>query len=69
LVGVPLPGDSRVRVLLDPAATVRSTLPYLPTGSDHPTVLLVAGDSTLVRVVPAAATVEDFRADLSRLRR
>jgi hypothetical protein len=67
VVGVPLPNGARIRVLLDPTATVRSAVPDLPTGSDHPTVLLVADDARLVKVVPEAGTVEDFRGDLGRL--
>lgn len=52
-----------VRAVVDPLGTLRAEVP----GVGRPSALLVAGDSEVVRVVPAVSTVDDFRADLAKL--
>ncbi|SCL20896.1 hypothetical protein GA0070616_2133 [Micromonospora nigra] len=61
--GPPPPG---VRALADPAGGLRAFV-NLPARPDSATVLLVDRGGLLVRVVPAASTVEEYRADLTRL--
>lgn len=67
--GTTVPGAARVRLLVDRNAALRNAVSGLARSPGQAAVLLVAADGTLIKAVPAVASVEDFRADLLRLRR
>ena len=55
-----------VLTLLDPRRSVRAAVPTLIGGMD-PSAILLDSAGTIIRVVPAALTVDAFAADLPRL--
>ncbi|HLL65887.1 MAG TPA: hypothetical protein VK453_09065 [Micromonosporaceae bacterium] len=71
-VPVLMPGDparsGRIYRLVDPDRSVRSSINGL-TSPQGAAAALIGRDGTAIRVLPEAASVEDFRADLGRLTR
>lgn len=59
-------GTTRVRALADPTGELRGFL-QVPALPGAPTVVLADRFAKIVRLVPAARTVEDYRADLPHL--
>lgn len=61
------PGASaRIRPLADPADRLRTIL-ALPPPTDRASVVLISRTGQVTKLVPAARTLDDFRADLERL--
>jgi hypothetical protein len=52
----------RLRAATDPGGVLRSEVP-----GSGPSALLVGANAALVRIVPVVSTVDDFRADLTKL--
>ena len=67
-VPAPPPGPHRWATT-DPTGALRSALPSLPTGTGEASALLIDATGTVVAVVPSTRSVDDFRADLVKLRR
>jgi hypothetical protein len=62
------PPGPRVWAVADPDDSLRKAVPALPQrATGRPAVLLADGSANLVKVLPRAESVEDFRADLVRL--
>ena len=63
------PPGPRVWAVADPDDALRKAIPAVPVrATGKPAVLLTDGAGRLVRILPAANSVEDFRADLPGLK-
>lgn len=62
----PPASPSRIRTLADPTGELRGFL-QVPARPGTPTVVLADRFARIVRVVPAARSIEDYRADLPQL--
>ena len=62
----PQTGDVPVRALADPAGELRELLGFLPAGGTT-TAVLVNATGTVIRVLPALGSAEEYRADLPLL--
>jgi hypothetical protein len=61
-------GAASVRTLADPTGELRGSLQLGTQGAGEvATVLLVAGTGEIISTIPAAQTVEQFRAELAAL--
>lgn len=58
----------RVRDLIDPASALRDFVGVAPSGKTA-TVLLVTASGEVLRILPAATSIEEFRTDLNLLER
>ncbi len=63
-----LPAGARAWAVTDPAGALWSAVPDLPTGAGKASVLLVDAHGILLRAIAAASSVEEFRADLMKLK-
>jgi hypothetical protein len=67
--GTAVPTGPRMRLLIDRDTGLRAAMSGLSRGPGRAAVLLVAFDGSLIKALPAVGSVDDFRADLSRLHR
>jgi len=65
--GTAVPTGPRIRLLVDRGAGLDRAVPATARRPGRAAVLLLGADGALIATAPAAASVDDFRADLARL--